>query len=74
MIKTLILLCATSLAPSECTEDTARAVLQGPEVVVCGMMPQAYLSQTILGQELLEHEEYPKVTCKRERVSDPYDS
>jgi hypothetical protein len=62
VIKTLILICAATLRPADCTTDTARAVVQGPEVVVCaGMAPQGLLAATAVRPR----DEYVKTTCLR---------
>jgi hypothetical protein len=64
MIKTLILICAATLQPADCTTDTARAVVEGPEVVVCGgIMPQALLAATAVRPR----DEYALVRCERRR-------
>ena len=55
MFKVILLLCAAGLHPSDCTEDTALTVMTGPECqneVACGMLSQAYLASSQIGQRL----------------------
>jgi hypothetical protein len=66
MMKTLILVCSTLLPRGECTPDTARIVLNGPETVVCvGMTQQAYIAETQLDGGVKAGEEYLKAVCER---------
>jgi len=67
MIKVVLLVCATGIAPGDCQPDTARYLLQGPDAtneVACGMQSQAYLAQTWIGQTLRD-DEYLKIVCRR---------
>jgi hypothetical protein len=67
MIKVILLVCATSIAPGDCQPDTARYLLQGPDAtneVACGMQSQAYFAQTWVGRTLRE-DEYLKMICRR---------
>jgi hypothetical protein len=66
MIKVVLLVCASSIAPGDCQPDTALYLLNGPDAsneVACGMQSQAYLAQTWIGQTLGE-EEYVKIVCQ----------
>src|SRR3546814_5352721 len=66
MMKTLILVCSTLLPRGECTPDTARIVLNGPETVVCvGMTQQAYIAETRLDGGVKASEENLKTVCAR---------
>lgn len=47
MLKTFILICQLSIPHSECTTETARAVLQGPDSIICGI-PQGLLAATAI--------------------------
>jgi len=64
MLKVLILVCSTALAPSECHADTAVAVINGPDAPsarLCGFDGQAYLAGTAIGA--LHDNEYVKLEC-----------
>lgn len=66
MLKTLLLICAASLPHSECTPETARAVIQAPEQVICtGMAPQALLASTRLRAG---DDEYVLIRCRRDEA------
>ena len=70
MFKVLILVCAATLAPSECKPETALEVVQGPDArneIACALQSQAYLAQTALGREL-RSDEYVKVRCRRTAI------
>lgn len=63
MVQTLILICSLTLPRAECTVESARAVLQGPEVVICATVaPQALLASTALRAR---PGEYVIVKCER---------
>jgi len=64
-VKALILICSVQLAPADCTDVTARAVINGPdtpEYDTCGADAQRLLSQTALGRDMAA-DEYMKVVC-----------
>ena len=70
MFKVLLLICAVSVQQKDCQEQTALAVLQGPEasnVMLCGLHAQAYLAGSALAASLTETE-YLKITCRRTTI------
>ncbi|HEY5819975.1 MAG TPA: hypothetical protein VIU14_16530 [Mesorhizobium sp.] len=64
MLQVLILICSTSVAPSDCTPDTALDLINGPAVEslhACAMGAQVMLASTAqLGQR---PNEYVKIRC-----------
>jgi hypothetical protein len=65
MMKTLILICLLGTAHADCTENTADAVIQGPDaesLVECGMHGQAYVAGGALAG-YLDDQHYLKVSC-----------
>jgi hypothetical protein len=65
MLKTLILICLLGTAHADCTEDTADAVIQGPDamsLVECGMHGQAYVAGGALAG-YIDDQHYLKVSC-----------
>ncbi len=65
MLKTLILICLLGTAQADCTENTADAVIQGPDamsLVECGMHGQAYVAGGALAG-YVDKEHYLKVSC-----------
>ena len=71
MVKTLILVCASTLGHDECSIETATAVVQGPavtSVVTCGLHGQAFLAETAL-QGYLDGEHYLQLVCGPERAA-----
>jgi hypothetical protein len=68
VIKTLILVCSTTLTHSECSSETATAVIQGPlvqSVMTCGLHGQAYLAETAL-ERYLDDAHYLQLICNPE--------
>jgi hypothetical protein len=66
MIKVILLVCATSIAPSDCKADNALYFLNGPDAtneVSCAMQSQAYLAQTWNGRSMAG-DEYLKIVCQ----------
>lgn len=65
--KALILICATSLSPADCTEDSALAVIQGPDTqnpVMCALHSMALLAS--LAEEFHPNaEQFVKPICRR---------
>lgn len=65
MMKTVILICALSMARPDCSTDTAVSVIQGPDaahLAQCGFLGQAYLASTALAN-YLDGEHYLKILC-----------
>ena len=65
MLKTLILICLVGTAQADCNENSADAVILGPDavsLVECGMHGQAYVAGGALAG-YLDHEHYLKVSC-----------
>jgi hypothetical protein len=65
MMKTLILICLLGTAHADCTENTADAVVQGPDamsLVECGMHGQAYIAGGALAG-YVDDQHYLKVSC-----------
>jgi len=64
MLQVLILVCSTSVAPTDCNPDTAFDVINGPaaySVADCAMGAQAMLARTAeLGKR---PNEYVKIRC-----------
>ena len=70
MIKTLILVCATTLAHDECSIESATAVVQGPpvqSVMTCGLHGQAFLAETALAR-YLDDGHYLQLVCRPENA------
>ena len=68
-MKTLLLICALSVAHSDCGVETAEVVVQGPEsqsLVVCGLHGQAYLAEGALAG-YLDGGHYLKIACAPEK-------
>jgi hypothetical protein len=68
-MKTLLLICALSVAHNDCGVETAEVVVQGPEsqsLVVCGLHGQAYLSEGALAG-YLDGRHYLKIACTPEK-------
>jgi hypothetical protein len=68
MMKVLLLVCAAATPRIDCSESTARIVVQGPDApnaVVCAMQSQAYFAQTSLH---IGEREYLKITCSRTSI------
>jgi hypothetical protein len=66
MFQVLVLVCSTSLSPSDCQKTTALDVFLGPKVpneMICGFHGQAFLAQTSLGTR--GPNEYVKIRCTR---------
>jgi hypothetical protein len=73
MLKTLILICLLGTARADCTENTADAVIQGPDamsLVECGMHGQAYVAGGALAG-YIDDEHYLKVSCMAGRRAHP---
>jgi len=67
-MKTLLLICALSVAHGDCSVETAEVVVQGPDsqsLVVCGLHGQAYLAEGALAG-YLDGEHYLKIACTPE--------
>jgi len=64
MLQIVILICASSLSPSECQTNTALDVIMGPQAsnpMMCGLQGQAYVARTaIVGRS---PNEYVKIRC-----------
>jgi hypothetical protein len=68
MMKVLLLVCAAATPRIDCSETTARLVVQGPEApnaVVCAMQSQAYFAGTSLH---IGAQEYLKIKCTRTTI------
>lgn len=61
-LKVLLLICAASTPRADCTPETALDIVSGPAEAGCGMMAQAFVAGTTLGQRMTS-EEYLKVVC-----------
>jgi hypothetical protein len=65
MMKTLILICLLGTPHADCTENTADAVIQGPDamsLIECGMHGQAYVAGGALAS-YVDDQHYLKVSC-----------
>ena len=65
MLKMIILVCAMQVAHTNCRENTALDVLQGPDVAspaMCAFEGQAFLAQTTLTPR--GPGEYVKIICR----------
>jgi hypothetical protein len=66
MYSIVILACLATIAPRDCTEQTARVVMRGPDApnsIACGFLGQAFFADSALGKEL-HADEYIKVVCR----------
>jgi hypothetical protein len=64
MYSIVILVCLSTIAPRDCTEQTARMVMRGPDApnsIACGMWGQAYFGESAL---VLAPGEYLKIICR----------
>ena len=64
-MKTVILVCALSMARPDCSFDNAVSVVQGPEashLAQCGFLGQAYLASTSMANSL-DGDHYLKILC-----------
>jgi hypothetical protein len=68
MLTALILICSTTVTPSDCTRDNATTVIRVPakfgNPAKCFMHGQAYLAETSIGQTL-SNDDRVKVVCAR---------
>jgi hypothetical protein len=65
MYSIVILACLSTIAPRDCTEQTARVVMQGPDApnsIACGFLGQAFFADSALE---LHADEYIKTICRR---------
>ncbi len=68
MMKVVLLVCAAALPKPECQEQTARLVIQGPDVaneMACAMRSQAYFAETSM---VIGEAEYLKIRCTRTTI------
>ena len=66
LVKTILLICSTTLPRSECQPDTALDVIIGPKVTtmgLCGIQSQAFIAATWFTETLAEGT-YLKIQCK----------
>lgn len=66
MFKTIILVCAMSVAPPDCQNETALDIISGPlaaNELMCGLHGQAYIAGT--GYMERHPGEYIKIKCTR---------
>lgn len=67
MLKVLILVCAASVSPADCTPDNALTAAPGPEVSMpwmCGLYGQSQLAQSAIPPD---SDSYEKVVCEAKR-------
>lgn len=67
MFKVILLVCAVATPRGDCSETTAIHIMPGPECaneITCGMLSQAYLANTAIGQSMAQ-DEYLKIRFVR---------
>lgn len=67
MFKVILLVCAAATPRGDCSEATAIHFMPGPECtneITCGMLSQAYLANTAIGQSMSQ-DEYLKIRFVR---------
>ena len=67
MFKVILLVCAVATPRGDCSEATAIHFMPGPECaneITCGMLSQAYLASTAIGQSMSK-DEYLKIRFVR---------
>ena len=75
MLTALVLICSVAVTPDlrDCTRDNAAAVMRVPaefgNPATCFMHGQAYLAETLIGQELGDNDRV-KVVCARSETVD----
>ncbi len=72
MFKVILLVCAAATPRGDCSEATAIHYMPGPECaneITCGMLSQAYLANTAIGQSMTQ-DEYLKVRFVRREPTD----
>ncbi len=68
MLKTVVLVCALTTPPQNCTRDSALDVLPGETVAICPMIAgQSRLASTALAPDATT---YPMIRCERTRSAD----